>query len=120
VEPRSDYVVINMLIRRKIAYRDIASADFEVYSQPALVRIVANTCIAFGRLFGGRSPMIGKPGEVNRDVVRLRFARTLWAYLPLPPFIIPTRSAWLRVDDASGLRSDIRQRLDVLNPPATN
>lgn len=67
--------------------------------------------IAFGRLFGGTSPMFDKFGEVDRDSVELRFVRVHWDYFPFPPFLIPTRGARLRVADSSGLLTQLHNRL---------
>src|SRR5437870_781205 len=58
VELQDDGIIVNMVTRRKIAYRDISSAGPFVYRHSALVRFLANASIAFGRLFGGQSTYI--------------------------------------------------------------
>ena len=111
VELQEDGILVNMVVACKIPYRDIRSADFFVYRLGESLRTVANASIAFGRLFGGTSPMFGKFGEVDRDSVALRFGRWRWSYAPFPPFLIPSRAVRLRVEDASGLLTELQKRL---------
>jgi len=117
VEVQAAHLLVNMLSSRKIAYKDIRSADFAVYRHAAPIRAMANLAIVFGRLFGGQSPTIKEYGEIDEGVVELKLVRTLWIYIPFPPFLIPTRSAWLRVDDAAALRSEVGRKLSAMNRP---
>jgi len=111
VEVRDDGIVVNMLTRRKIAYRDISIAGPYVYRHNALVRSLANASIAFGRLFGGQSTYIRAAGEVDEGSAELRFTHVLWAYIPFPPFLLPSSSLWLKVDNPSGLLAELDGRL---------
>ena len=111
VELRDDGVIVNMLTRRKIAYSDISTAGFYVYRHNAVVRSLANASIAFGRLFGGQSTYLRRAGEIDRDSAELRFGRVLWVYLPFPPFLLPSRSLWLKVENPSRLLSELDGRL---------
>jgi hypothetical protein len=100
-----------MVTRRKIAYRDISSADPFVYRHNALVRFLANASIAFGRLFGGQSTYIRTAGEVDEGSAELHFTHVLWAYIPFPPFLLPNRFLWLKLDNPSGLLAELDRRL---------
>jgi hypothetical protein len=100
-----------MLTRRKVRYSDIGSAGFYVYRHNAVVRSLANASIAFGRLFGGQSTYLREAGEIDRNSAELRLGRVLWVYLPFPPFLLPSRSLWLKVENPSKLLAELDGRL---------
>ncbi len=115
VELQNDHLLVNALIlRRRIYYRDIASADFYVYRQGDWVRGVLNSAMAFSRIFGGLPPTAAKPGEVDREIVELKYTRTRWVWFPFPPFVLPRSSSAFRVDDPASFRDELRRRLSGL------
>jgi hypothetical protein len=111
VELREDGVLVNMLTANRIQYRDIRSADFFVYYLGEPLRAMVNASNSLGRLFGGRSPMFGKKGEVDRARVRLGFRCWRWFYVPFPPFLFPSHGVLLWVDDAPGFLRELQDRI---------
>jgi len=114
VELWRERLLINALTSHSVACRDIASADLYVHKNGAAVRRILNFSVWLSRLFGGQERYVGEPGEVDEDTVEVKFAKTLWMYMPFPPFILPRRSWRLRVEDAASLRDEINRRLPAL------
>lgn len=115
VEVRDKCLLVNAPWGREFSYQDIASANFYYYQKGDIIRAVLNFSISFNRFFGGQQRPYGKPGQVDEEVIHLKFARWLLIYFPLPPFLIPVRSVMLRVDDAGSLRREINRRLPSVN-----
>jgi len=111
VEVRETTLLINVLTRIEIRYEDIGTADFYRHKKGKVVRAVTNSGVALSRLFGGDLPGIGRPGDIARDTIELKFVRVIWIYAPVPPFLIPRRSWRLRVYEADTLKEELARKL---------
>lgn len=108
-----DHLVLNSLLRIEIRYRDIESADFRRFSLCGPLRAIVNVFIALGRTAGGNTPWEGRAGEIDSTAVIIRFRKTLWLPLPLPPFILPRKSFGFYFQDPPAFLSDISERLSA-------
>ena len=117
IEVSDQHLVVNVLIRNRIEFRDISSVGSHTPRYSRLWMNVENASIGFGRLFGGSLPYKSAPGEPDDRSVEVRLRKRVLIFMPFPPFIWPKTSWLFRVEDAPRLRALIQSKLDVVGAP---
>ncbi len=114
VELGEDCLVMKALFKRWIPYVDIESAEFYKNEYSEIRQALEKFAVRWNHLFGGQFEEVSPRGQTDPRTLVLRFRRTLWAIVLLPPFLLPTR-VWkllpMAHEDASSLRAEIARRI---------